>query len=1120
TPINYTVKDNQGLVSNEATVTVTYPYPPKVSITAPTTNIATEGGSITKLNYTVSQDIVSTKNTTVLVKPDLTVLDTVKAVDITSITYVDASGATQTITDVAGFFTNGVTITIPAGKQTGAVFTFNVNNDAIYEHTETLKLDISKPTNATIDKQTANGTINDNDKLSISLDPPAHVSEEGLTGGNPDTISALKGTNTGSVTATTLGNIDWDITNSTKIDGVIHVTGVDGTDSTWLSSLALNIDSGTTFKSGGVQLQWSKSVDSNGNTVWLAGTDASGTNPALKITLNKTGTATATGVDFSYTAELLRAIDHSSPSGEDNMSINFNVSVTDSKTQVATTATTVVVVEDDSPLLSATSKETAVPPIDVNLMLVLDISGSMTSTVTDATGITKTRLAWMQDALTQAINQYESFGDVKVRIVTFSTAARALGSEWVTVTEAKQLINALEATGGTNYEDALSVAMSAFDDPGKIATGINRSVFITDGSPTYNMGDETTLTGELAGTGSTTTTNDALSPAEEKIWTDFLARKKIDSTAVNIDPNTTVGTQYIDPIAYNGETATNANGKVVNPSKLKEELLNGINVGISNGGLLSSVNGTIATGGLGADGGIIQTITIDGVTYTYNKLTNTVTASNNSTPAYTQTTNTLDILTAKQGHLYVNFSTATYTYQASKVILSDYQEQIAFSTIDRDGDTLSGNTTLDVYRFEATNDNIITNQTGSTITIKRSDLLANDVGDGGLVFNGATNPVNGTLASATSEPLSFTFGKYVSDLGTIAKTITEIAKDASTINTDNTFATATNMEYRNFFGTTTDKTAPVGTKVAKFTGAISDTADVDYIRIHLNKGEILTLDIDGTTNGLDTELTVYNESKVSVINNDDNTVTDAGSAATQDSFLTYTATATGDYFIKVNAYGGSTTGSYNLWVGINDTALANTTNTTGSFDYSITQSDKTDSATVNITQVTGTTITGTIGNDTLIGSNNQADILNGGEGDDTLIGNSGADTLNGGNGNDILVYDATDTSVAGGAGTDTLSMLGQTGLINLSAVPTNKITGIEKISMVDGVAQTLQITASSVLNMADTKKLFIDGDSVDTFTLTGSGYTKSASSNEIGYNMYTATNGTTLYIDTDITKII
>ena len=64
--------------------------------------------------------------------------------------------------------------------------------------------------------------------------------------------------------------------------------------------------------------------------------------------------------------------------------------------------------------------------------------------------------------------------------------------------------------------------------------------------------------------------------------------------------------------------------------------------------------------------------------------------------------------------------------------------------------------------------------------------------------------------------------------------------------------------------------------------------------------------------------------------------------------------------------------------------------------------DDTFSATGNLAALILITIDGGPGNDTLLGSNG-ADLLLGGEGDDVLTGGPGTDNLDGGPGNNIVI---------------------------------------------------------------------------------------------------------------------
>ncbi len=107
------------------------------------------------------------------------------------------------------------------------------------------------------------------------------------------------------------------------------------------------------------------------------------------------------------------------------------------------------------------------------------------------------------------------------------------------------------------------------------------------------------------------------------------------------------------------------------------------------------------------------------------------------------------------------------------------------------------------------------------------------------------------------------------------------------------------------------------------------------------------------------------------------------------------------------------------------------------------------------------------------------------------------------------MYDSRDVKIDGGADFDTLKFT-DTGVIKLNKA----IKNIEKFDLADD-SQELTISASDVLSFTDSNnKLFIDGDKSDILHLKG--FSQADSSSEAGYNMYTADNGATLFVDEDI----
>jgi hypothetical protein len=141
--------------------------------------------------------------------------------------------------------------------------------------------------------------------------------------------------------------------------------------------------------------------------------------------------------------------------------------------------------------------------------------------------------------------------------------------------------------------------------------------------------------------------------------------------------------------------------------------------------------------------------------------------------------------------------------------------------------------------------------------------------------------------------------------------------------------------------------------------------------------------------------------------------------------------------------------------------------------------------------------------------NADSDFVDGGPGNDLLIGNAG-DTLLGGDGDDLFqAPDLTFTQIAGGAGTDTLQFTGAGESFNLGQLAANQVTGIERIDLTGGANATLTIDANTVLSLTDgvnaltgqADSLVIDADAGDQVVL-GDGWSESGTTT-IGDQSYT-----------------
>ena len=199
-----------------------------------------------------------------------------------------------------------------------------------------------------------------------------------------------------------------------------------------------------------------------------------------------------------------------------------------------------------------------------------------------------------------------------------------------------------------------------------------------------------------------------------------------------------------------------------------------------------------------------------------------------------------------------------------------------------------------------------------------------------------------------------------------------------------------------------------------------DKDHIDGDKITLTKGEHLLIKIDPSVadsatyayKGNDLEVTVYKAAEPSVTS----TFTIANFAKTD---VTNTST-------KANPLGDP--GEVQLEIGVSTVNLRNEVmnldvvkNYTGTW-----HNEKIDgSAYVNpgvwSEKLRGLTLDGGAGNDSIIGSQN-ADILKGGAGDDTLLGGSANDQLNGGDGNDELDGEAGNDTLVGGAGHNVIKL--------------------------------------------------------------------------------------------------
>ncbi|MEM9681838.1 MAG: DUF4114 domain-containing protein [Pseudomonadota bacterium] len=159
------------------------------------------------------------------------------------------------------------------------------------------------------------------------------------------------------------------------------------------------------------------------------------------------------------------------------------------------------------------------------------------------------------------------------------------------------------------------------------------------------------------------------------------------------------------------------------------------------------------------------------------------------------------------------------------------------------------------------------------------------------------------------------------------------------------------------------------------------------------------------------------------------------------------------------------------------------------------------------------------------GANPDADTVDGGPGNDILVGGSG-DTLLGGEGDDLFqVSDLTFAQIDGGAGTDTVQFTGPEASFDLTGLTQDQIGGIERIDLTAVDNATLTLSGDIVLALTDgvnaltgqENSLVIAGDEGDQ-VIAGDGWTETGSTSieGEGYTVYQHDSGAEVAVDDQV----
>lgn len=196
---------------------------------------------------------------------------------------------------------------------------------------------------------------------------------------------------------------------------------------------------------------------------------------------------------------------------------------------------------------------------------------------------------------------------------------------------------------------------------------------------------------------------------------------------------------------------------------------------------------------------------------------------------------------------------------------------------------------------------------------------------------------------------------------------------------------------------------------------IDPGGDVDIYEFPLVAGDTVTLDINASIlgTGLDPILRLFDSDGDELAVNDD--------SFGLDSFISFTADTTDDYFVGVSGFSNF---DYDPLNGRNNLPIFDDGEFFSSGDYELIISTfNTINGTSGADNLRGTNradlISGFGGNDTLSGGR-QNDNISGNAGNDLLNGNNGDDSIQGGNGFDVIFGGAGDDTIEGNNGIDSL----------------------------------------------------------------------------------------------------
>ncbi len=629
----------------------------------------------------------------------------------------------------------GVTkVTIPEG-QSQVNLNIATLDDDIVENSELVNIQIKNPQDngafESIQTQTDTADLNIIDENVELLDSRVVVSEEGLEGGmKDDTID-----NDGNVSKTHNKEvIASDISN--KASNTIDMGGEDGADSAGVKySFATQNGANSGLTSKGERVIWDKTSENE-----LVGKTANG-DEILKVALDQNTGETQ--------VDLLKPIDHDINGVEDIIETSVKIKGEIASKNYTKEVELQIVIEDDMTKVEAVEQSNTVQPIiKHNIMLAIDFSGSM---FRDANNKKCTDDNWHESrfyrtkmAILEMLDNCNEETDM-INMVAFVDKAATLSEGWVSVSEAKEIVEAKfipqvykdylvnggqitigdelegatlkngELLGGkiingtdigrgyTNYDAALNLTMQEYKQESegherkKVGAVDNRVYFITDGSPSYGDGN----TDELHNIPALYPKSDhGIQAKEQQDWEQFLKDYDINSKAYAV--NAEQG--QLDPVAYDGRkggidtdgrvfgnTIDDEGNEISGDQQLMETLVKDVAANVVKGDSIASgeTNFNIKSVG-GADGAKEIEVTMLGKTYTYNVADDKIYLDGK----VVSTNHQITIDTPTNSKFTLDFNTGKFTYKADYTMFSEFDGagseviNLKYKITDNDGDVI------------------------------------------------------------------------------------------------------------------------------------------------------------------------------------------------------------------------------------------------------------------------------------------------------------------------------------------------------------------------------------------------------------------------------------------------